>query len=83
MHVLPHILKAIIEERPDRCTVSGHLARRSVFRESEDAFPSGHTLHVGALASAATQDPKFGSGSRREACRHARDLAGPLARSLR
>lgn len=56
--VLPHILKAFIDqERPDRRTVSGHWRGVPFSGKSEDAFPSGHALHVGALASAATLLP--------------------------
>jgi membrane-associated phospholipid phosphatase len=56
--VLPHILKALIDqERPDRLTVSGHWRGVPFSGKSEDAFPSGHALHIGALASAATPLP--------------------------
>jgi len=56
--VLPHILKAFIDqERPDRRTVRGHWRGVPFSGKSEDAFPSGHALHVGALASAATLLP--------------------------
>lgn len=56
--VLPHILKAFIDqERPDRRTVRGHRRGVPFSGKSEDAFPSGHALHVGALASAATLLP--------------------------
>jgi membrane-associated phospholipid phosphatase len=56
--VLPHVLKAFIEQqRPDRRTVSGHWRGVPLSGKSEDAFPSGHALHVGALASAATLLP--------------------------
>jgi membrane-associated phospholipid phosphatase len=70
--VLPHILKALIDqERPDRLTVSGHWRGVPFSGKSEDAFPSGHALHVGALASAATLlPPKI------------RNLFWPLARCL-
>ena len=56
--ILPHIMKKLInQERPDRVTIYGHLhgVRRS--GNKYDAFPSGHALHVGALASAATTLP--------------------------
>ncbi|AMA56779.1 phosphatase PAP2 family protein [Bradyrhizobium sp. CCGE-LA001] len=52
--VLPHILKSLFDQtRPDRLTASGH--RRSVpySGQPHDAFPSGHAVHMGALASAA------------------------------
>jgi len=56
--VVPHILKAFIDQqRPDRRTVSGHWRGVPLSGKSEDAFPSGHALHVGALASAATLLP--------------------------
>ena len=52
-NILPHFLKAFIaQERPDRCMV--HVRRRGIPRSGKprDAFPSGHAMHVGALASA-------------------------------
>jgi membrane-associated phospholipid phosphatase len=53
--ILPHIMKIFIDqERPDRLTIKGHLRGIPFSGKSEDAFPSGHALHVGALASAAT-----------------------------
>jgi undecaprenyl-diphosphatase len=56
--VLPHILKNFIDqERPDRLTVEGHLRGIPLSGKAEDAFPSGHALHVGALASASTLLP--------------------------
>jgi membrane-associated phospholipid phosphatase len=56
--ILPHILKAFIDqERPDRRTIKGHWRGVPLSGKSEDAFPSGHALHVGALASAATLLP--------------------------
>jgi undecaprenyl-diphosphatase len=51
--ILPHLLKDFIDqERPDRCMVHGR--RRGISRSGNayDAFPSGHAMHVGALASA-------------------------------
>jgi membrane-associated phospholipid phosphatase len=57
--VLPHILKAFIDqERPDRRTIRGHWRGIPFSGKSEDAFPSGHALHVGALVSAATLLPR-------------------------
>ena len=50
---VPHILKGLVDqERPDRCMVHG--ARHGIPRSGEpyDAFPSGHAMHVGAMASA-------------------------------
>lgn len=56
--VLPHLLKTLInQERPDRCTVQGHWRGIPFSGKADDAFPSGHAVHVGALASAATLLP--------------------------
>jgi undecaprenyl-diphosphatase len=56
--VLPHILKILIDqERPDRRTIGGHWRGVPFSGKPNDAFPSGHALHVGALASAATLMP--------------------------
>jgi undecaprenyl-diphosphatase len=55
---LPHLLKAAIDqERPDRCEVRGRRHGVPFSGRPNDAFPSGHALHVGALASAATLLP--------------------------
>jgi membrane-associated phospholipid phosphatase len=52
--LLPHALKLIFDQtRPDRTTVLGHIHGVSFSGKREDAFPSGHALHMGALASAA------------------------------
>jgi membrane-associated phospholipid phosphatase len=52
--LLPHLLKSVFDQtRPDRKTVFGHLHGVSFSGKREDAFPSGHALHMGALASAA------------------------------
>ena len=51
--ILPHLLKRLIDQkRPDRCMVHGR--RRGIPRSGKpyDAFPSGHAMHVGAVASA-------------------------------
>jgi membrane-associated phospholipid phosphatase len=51
--VLPHLLKRLIDqERPDRSVVHGR--RHGIPRSGKpyDAFPSGHAVHVGAVASA-------------------------------
>jgi len=51
--ILPHLLKRLIDqERPDRCMVHGR--RHGIPRSGKayDAFPSGHAMHVGAVASA-------------------------------
>ena len=50
----PHALKSLFNQtRPDRETVLGHVHGVSFSGKREDAFPSGHALHMGALASAA------------------------------
>jgi membrane-associated phospholipid phosphatase len=52
--LLPHGLKLLFDQtRPDRRTVLGHVHGVSFSGRREDAFPSGHALHMGALASAA------------------------------
>jgi undecaprenyl-diphosphatase len=51
--ILPHLLKRLIDqERPDRRVVHGR--RHGIPRSGKpyDAFPSGHAMHVGAVASA-------------------------------
>jgi len=51
---LPHVLKSIFNQtRPDRETVRGHLNGVQLSGNAEDAFPSGHALHMGALFSGA------------------------------
>ena len=56
--VLPHLLKAEIDQtRPDRLTTTGHLRGVPFSGRSRDAFPSGHALHMGVLASAASLFP--------------------------
>jgi hypothetical protein len=53
--LIPHALKFVFDQRrPDRLTVLGHLHGVPFSGKSNDAFPSGHAMHVGALASAAT-----------------------------
>jgi membrane-associated PAP2 superfamily phosphatase len=53
--ILPHLIKKLVnQERPDRLTVYGHLHGVPFSGNKCDAFPSGHALHAGALASAAT-----------------------------
>jgi PAP2 superfamily len=55
---LPHLLKNIFDqERPDRRTIRGHWRGVPFSGRSEDAFPSGHAVHIGALASAASRLP--------------------------
>jgi undecaprenyl-diphosphatase len=52
--LLPHLLKSLFNQtRPDRKTVLGHVHGVSFSGRRNDAFPSGHALHMGALASAA------------------------------
>ncbi len=56
--LLPHGLKLLFNQtRPDRLTVVGHLNGVLISGKREDAFPSGHALHMGALASAAATLP--------------------------
>lgn len=61
--ILPHILKRYVNQRrPDRCMV--HAQRRGIpiSGRANDAFPSGHAVHMGAMASAATAlRPKYRS----------------------
>ena len=55
---LPHLLKKLFDqERPDRLTIRGHWRGVPFSGRSEDAFPSGHAVHIGALASAASRLP--------------------------
>ena len=52
--VLPHLFKRAVDQtRPDRLTVKGHWRGVPWSGRPRDAFPSGHALHMGALASAA------------------------------
>jgi hypothetical protein len=56
--LLPHLLKSIFDQRrPDRLMIRGHLHGVPFSGKPLDAFPSGHAIHVGALASAATVLP--------------------------
>ena len=56
---LPHLLKTVFDQRrPDRLTVRGHWRGVPLSGNSMDAFPSGHALHIGALASAASKLPR-------------------------
>jgi undecaprenyl-diphosphatase len=56
---LPHLLKSVFDQpRPDRLTVRGHWRGVPLSGNRLDAFPSGHAVHVGALASAASRLPK-------------------------
>ncbi|MEY9455976.1 phosphatase PAP2 family protein [Bradyrhizobium ottawaense] len=64
--VLPHVLKSVFDQtRPDRLTVAGHWRGVPFSGRSRDAFPSGHAVHMGALASAADLLPP----ARRQAVR--------------
>jgi membrane-associated phospholipid phosphatase len=55
---LPHLLKKAVDQtRPDRLTVQGHWRGVPCSGRPRDAFPSGHALHMGALASAASLFP--------------------------
>jgi membrane-associated phospholipid phosphatase len=50
---LPHLIKPFIErERPDRKLVHGARHGIPLSGEPMESFPSGHALHLGALASA-------------------------------
>lgn len=52
--ILPHLLKSSVDQtRPDRLTVAGHWRGIPLSGRARDAFPSGHAVHMGALASAA------------------------------
>jgi membrane-associated phospholipid phosphatase len=55
---LPHLLKMMFDqERPDRTTVRGHWRGIPFSGKRLDSFPSGHAVHIGALASAASVLP--------------------------
>ncbi|HZR76113.1 phosphatase PAP2 family protein [Bradyrhizobium sp.] len=56
---LPHLFKRCFNQvRPDRLTVKGHLRGIPLSGHADDAFPSGHALHMGALAAAAQSWPR-------------------------
>ena len=56
--LLPHLMKVLIDqERPDRRRFARHWRGIPFSGKKYDAFPSGHAVHVGALASAATLLP--------------------------
>jgi membrane-associated phospholipid phosphatase len=56
--ILPHLLKSVFNQvRPDRRTIRGHLHGIPLSGNARDAFPSGHAIHIGALASAASELP--------------------------
>jgi hypothetical protein len=90
---LPHAIKQIFDQqRPDRLTALGHLHGIPISEKRLDAFPSGHAVHIGALASAATVLPPaqrntawmIGGGFGADAHCPARplDQPPPLARRL-
>ena len=55
---LPHLLKTIFDqERPDRKSFAQHRRGIPYSGKPKDAFPSGHAVHMGALASLATLLP--------------------------
>lgn len=57
--LLPHVLKTTFDQkRPDREVVAAHLKGIPISGKSNDAFPSGHAIHMGALASAASFLPR-------------------------
>lgn len=52
--LLPHLLKSVFDQtRPDRLTLRAHWRGVPISGKAHDAFPSGHAVHMGALASAA------------------------------
>lgn len=56
--VIPHLVKSVVDQqRPDRSAVRGRLHGVPLSGNADDAFPSGHAMHVGALASAASELP--------------------------
>lgn len=57
--IFPHVLKSIFDQiRPDRLTIRGHAHGIPISGKSYDAFPSGHAVHMGAIASAAGLLPR-------------------------
>lgn len=58
--LLPHLLKSVFDQkRPDRVMAGAHRRGVPYSGKPLDAFPSGHAIHVGALASAATVLPTY------------------------
>jgi membrane-associated phospholipid phosphatase len=54
--ILPHLFKYLVDrKRPDRVVVHGR--RRGIPRSGDawDSFPSGHALHLGAIAGSAAR----------------------------
>jgi undecaprenyl-diphosphatase len=57
--ILPHILKSMTDQkRPDREPFAQHRHGIPHSGKPNDAFPSGHAIHMGALASFATLLPR-------------------------
>lgn len=57
--VLPHVIKTLVDqERPDRESFAEHRRGIPVSGKPKDAFPSGHAVHMGALASFAMFLPR-------------------------
>jgi membrane-associated phospholipid phosphatase len=57
--ILPHLVKTAVDQtRPDRLTIRGHWRGVPISGRPRDAFPSGHALHMGAIASAAGLFPR-------------------------
>lgn len=57
--ILPHVLKTMIDQkRPDREPFAQHRHGIPHSGQPNDAFPSGHAIHMGALASFATLLPR-------------------------
>lgn len=55
---LPHLMKSLFDQRrPDRVMMLSHLRGVPFSGKRDDAFPSGHALHMGALASGAGSLP--------------------------
>ena len=54
--VLPHIIKRLVDQRrPDR-TIHGRRHGIPKSGKAKDAFPSGHAVHVGAMAGAVSRE---------------------------
>ena len=50
--LLPHLIKRFVDQkRPDRCMVPAYHRGIPKSGRPLDAFPSGHAMHVGAIAS--------------------------------
>jgi undecaprenyl-diphosphatase len=53
-NVVPHLVKRVVDRRrPDRY-VTGPRHGIPISGKADDSFPSGHAVHIGALASAAS-----------------------------